>query len=336
MSAEVPNSQSEKQNDLKIFIEDGEDGIQFLTVPELSKRIPIYDFRNLDHQVLAARAIASESRMAMFGGVWGGFKGVKRNTIGERFFLQAKPGRPAEAKIPLMIAPEDAIQLIDWLKVHQDLRFLHNYWNFKKLWTSHVAFLHIIAPVRPTTYSFPDIFKTTPSEFQTRYPGVEPISTTTAAFVWREEPYLRHFGSLVKRFSHTQVYIGVSTLNPHGKEPPYFFDELLQQLARGETPVEAIDLIIQDPLYEKYRAFGSHTQIRLPLIGEEPCFKVLRIGSLSPESFEKATGFEWKVIPGAQDVRKNPGETLEEKLAEMMAEINNQWQKVKPLIYFRT
>lgn len=326
----VENLNDRQSRRIKVVASDDE-----LLIPELRKCIPVFDLRNLDHQAEAAKLLTRGARMAMYGGVWGGFRAVKRWDFAERFFHQVKVGRPEEAKIPLMTLPEDAVRIIDWSRVHADFRFLEDYWNFAKLWESHGAFLHIIAPVRETLKSLPPIFVTSAEEFDRRYPNSTPVSSPTIAGVWRDDPYLRHFATLIRRYSHTDMHIGVSTLNPHGEEPPYTFEEFKKDLSVGRIPAESIDLIVKDGLYEETEAFSSHTQLRLPLTGETPTLKVVRIGSLSPEGFKQATGFNYVIIPGAKDVRKNPGENLDEKLAEMIKEINKNWQKEKPIVYFR-
>jgi len=325
-----------KLRQLEILEAEGIDGNRFLVVPELKRNIPIYDFRNLAHQVEIARVLADGGQILMYGGVWGVFKGVKRATFGETFFERAKPGRPPEAKIPLLILPEDATKLVDWSQVHKDFRYLQDYWNFNKLWAGHGAFLHIIAPVRPTLESLPDIFKTTPEDFARRYPNLEPVPMATVALLSRYEPYTRHFGYLVKRFSHTDMYVGVSTRNKHGEEPPYTTPELYADIRTDPSGLEDIDLIATDRKYEESGAFASHTQIRMPLIGESPSFKVLRIGSLDPGVFKTLTGFECELIPGVRDVRKNPGEPLFGKLTAMLIEIHQNWQLETPQIHFRS
>lgn len=320
----------------ELKIEPGSDGVQVLHHPELERPIRILDFRNLQHQVEIAKVLASCGQVIMFGGVWGVFKGVQRATIGETFFVRAKPERPPEAKIPQMIPPEDAIKEIDWYQVHPEFRYLQDYWSYRKLY-SHGAFLHIIVPVRPTLKSLPDIFITEPSEFAKRYPNLEPIRVATVALLWQEDPSRRHFSALVKRFSHTDIYIGVSTANPHGEEPPYTTQELFDAICNGRCDISEIDLIVTDKKYEESGAFASHTQLRLPLVGETPTLKVLRIGSLSIEGFEAATGFQCDPpVIGTKDVRKVPGVSLDEKLAKLAGDNNRDWKGEKPQIFFRT
>lgn len=309
--------------------------IEYLQIPQTGKIIPVYDFRSLDHQESIAKALVNGNRMALFGGVWGGFKGVKQATKNEGFFYEVKPGRPREARIATLMSPEMALGLIDWSKVHPKYRFLENYRNFKTLWSSHDAYLHIIAPIRSTLSRFPEIFVTTPEDFKNRYPNWPSVKFSTASFVWRDDPYMRHFSALFNRFSRIQTYVGVSTTNPHGEEPPYLLEEMVDQLLTGKTPSELIDLIVKDDLYASFEAFSSHSQIRLPLLGESPTFKVIRIGGLSPEKFRQATGFEIEMLPNISDVRKNPGENLDKKLELMKKEILLKWSKEKPKVFFR-
>ncbi len=338
MNIERPNQQGE----LEFSIEPGQGGVRFLNIPELSKTIPIYNFRILAHHEPAAQAIADGQRMAMYGGVWAGLEAQKRNSPGGEFFWRVKItgaageiGRPQEAKPPVMMRPEDAVGRIDWRKHHPKIASLSDFWNFRKLWEEHGAYLHIIAAIRPSFYSFPQRFKTTAREFQARYPQFPAIGADTFAIFWREDPFLRHFATLVARNSHIPMYTAVTTLNPHGEEPPYTFDELLADIRNRRCRIEMINLILTDPLYESCKTFGSHTQAILPFCGEDPTIKIVRIGSLSPEGLEKATGLRCEVLPGAKDVKKNPGENLDDSLREMMETIREEYSRQEKRIRCR-
>lgn len=324
-----------ERSEVQLSIQEGENGIRFLTIPEMSRSIPVYDFRNLDHQQEIAHSLASEGKVAMFAGVWGIFKGIKQNTRREEFFQIAKPGRPTEAKIPALMRPEDSVTLIDWSKVHPDFRFLSKLWEFEKLWKLHPGYLHIIAPVRPTLYSFPGIFQTSPEEFKKRYPNAESVPYITASFLFREDPYLRHLATLVGRFSHTRIFVGASTLNPHKKEPPYSFEELKKSLINREIPVEAIDLIVEDELYADFDAFGSHSQMVIPLLGEKPVFRMIRQGSLGIERFSQLTGFDCEPLGEIEDVRKNKGVSIDDELESMKESIDRRWKQERPRIFWR-
>lgn len=309
--------------------------LDLLYVEEIDKKIPVFNLRNLNAHASIGRMIANQSQMALFGGVWGGFKGVKRATVNESFFQRVKPGRPKEAKIAMMAEPSDSLQFIDWSKVHPRFRYFRDYWEYKKLWESHGAFLHIIAPLKQTFRCLPDIFETTPEDFKSRYPQQKAINVSTACFIWREDPYLKHLVSWVKRSSHTDVFVGVSTLNRHGEEPPYSYQEFVDQIKDGRTDPKDIDLVVRDSIYENSPALGSHTQLRFPLVDEEPTLKVVRIGSLSPDGFTQATGLECEILPGIKDVRKNPGQNIDKQLLLMSREINDNWRKESPQLYFR-
>lgn len=321
----------EQNKKLTVKVEDGENGVQFLVIEKLSKRIPIYSIRNLKHHRQMAEAVRDEVPMVIYGGIWAVFKGVKRRSLGARFFQEAKPGRPPESKVPMVVPPEEMLQFIDWSRVHPDFRSLRWRANFVKLWTTHGAPLHIIAPVKKNLWALPDEFKTTPEDFSARYPEAKPVNCPTAAFYWREDPYWRHFATLSTCYMRTDTYLGVSSFNPHSEEPPYTFGELLEQVKIGRVPFK---VVIRDDLYESYQAFGSHTQMRLPLVGEEPKFVVLRLGSFTPKGLERNTGFGWKLASKKiKDVRKNPGENLDVKLLAMDAEVCQNYKKEKPLIF---
>lgn len=309
--------------------------LEYLELSGTGRRIPVYDIRSVENHEAIAEQIADGAQMALFGGVWGGFKGVKRGAQNEGFFTRVKPGRPKEAKVAMMIPPSDAIQLVDWPSVHPEFQHLGDHERFRDLWSTNEAYLHVIAPIRPSLRTLPEIFETTPEDFRSRYPNLDPLNVSTACFFWREDPYLRHFATLVKRLSHAAVHIGVSSLNRHKERPPYLYEELVDQIRDGRTDPATIHLIVRDSIYERYEAFGSHTQLRLPLRGETPALKVIRIGTLSPKGFEDKTGLPTEIMSGAEDVRKNPGLNVDDQLQDMSGEIKESWRRQRTKVFFR-
>jgi len=339
-----------QRSELQISITSGEDGVRLLNIPEFAKSIPIYDFRNLKHHEMTVSALTQGKKLAMYGGVWAAIAAEKRNSQEGTFVWDVKetgkPGeikRPQEAKPPVMMRPEDAVRMIDWREHHPEIASLSDFWNFRKLWQEHGAYLHIIAAIRPSFYSFPQRFKTTAQEFQARYPQFPAIGVDTFAVFWREDPSLRHFATLMMRDSHTPMYTAVTTLNPHQEQPPYTEEELFDDIRIRRCRIDLIDGIISDLKYENFRdpdnpdlePYGSHTQIRLPFTWESPTFKVVRIGSLSPEGFEAATGFKCEVLPGVKDVRKHPGQNFDSLLEKMMEEIREEYSKQTQVVYCR-
>jgi len=297
-----------------------------ISFPELGVEIPVYDIRNLSHQVDIAREIAKGRQMAMFGGVWGGFQGVRgRENSGNGYLKWAKKDRPKEAKYVVMTPPVKSHDLIDWSQVHEDLRFLEDSDSFESLWATHGAYLHVIAPVRSDA-QFPDVFVTSPDEYAERYPKHPSISSSTAAFLWRADPYFERFADLVDRFSNSTTQIGVTSLNKHGEKPPYTFEEFVAHLRDGKADPREVHLVVRDSIYERSEALGSHTQIWLPHRDQEGVVKILRVGTLSPQGFERSTGIATRQMPDAKDVRKIPGVDIDHHIKQMNIEINEAWK----------
>jgi hypothetical protein len=302
---------------------------QFVEIGKVGRKIPVYDLRDVNHHKAISNAIANKDRIALFGGVWGVFKGVGSNTQKETYFHTVKKGRPKESKIAMLVSPGVSSALIDWDKVHPQFRHLRDLSRFQDLWTPHGAFLHVIGPVNPKVTSLPDVFLTTPEDFKFRYPNLEPIQSPTACFVWRDDPYIEHVTDLAQHSPQTNInYVGVSTLNPHGIEPPYTYEELISYLNNGQIDPNEIDIIVRDSIYElNAKALGSHTQIRLPLDTETPVLKVMRIGSLSPDGFTATTGYRTESGLGIKDVRRIPGQNCDDSLFFMGQQIRQKWKK---------
>lgn len=289
---------------------------------------PVYDFRNLDHQEVVARKIANGAQVAMFFGVWAGFKAVDADVEEEPFFYVAKPGRPKEAKIVVITHPETSHKLVDWSEVHPDFRFLEDLESFESLWDNHGAALHVIVPIKEGI-DFPKLFVTSPQEYATRYPNHAPIAAPTVSVFWRKDKYLEHLLSRVGETSERPIFIGGTSLNRHGEDPPFTYGEFIKHLNDHKVDPGAIDLVVRDSIDEGSGAHGSHTQIRVPLVGEkEPILRVYRIGTLSPEGFERATGIETRVMPDAKDVRRFPGVNIDQRIKATHERIHAQWQQM--------
>jgi len=303
-----------------------------ISFPELGVEIPVYDIRNLFDHITIAQEIAKGRQMAMFGGVWGGFQGVRgREESGNGYLKWAKKDRPKEAKYAVMIPPAKSHEIIDWSLVHEDLRFLEDPDSFKSLWGTHGAYLHVIAPVRSDA-QFPDVFVTSPDEYAKRYPDHPRISSSTAAFLWRADPYYERFADLVDRFSNSTTHIGVTSLNKHGEKPPYTFEEFVAHLRDGKADPREVHLVVRDSIYEKSEALGSHTQIKLPLVDEEGVVKILRVGTLSPQGLERRTGITTRQMPDAKDVRKVPGVDIDTHIRAMNQQIQERWESERQVV----
>lgn len=302
---------------------------QFIEIGGVGRKIPVYDLRDVNHHGAISNSIVNKDRIALFGGVWGVFKGVNSNTQKETYFHTVKKGRPRESKIAMLVSPKVSVTLIDWNRVHPQFRHLRELSKFQELWKPHGAFLHVIGPVNPDVTLLPDVFLTTPKDFKFRYPNLEPIQAPTACFVWRDDPYIKHITDLAQHSPQVNTnYIGVSTLNPHGIEPPYTYKELIAYLNNGKIDPNEIDIIVRDSIYEpNVGALGSHTQIRLPLVTETPVLKVMRIGSLSPDGFTATTGYKTESGLGIKDVRRIPGQNCDDSLFFMGQQIRQKWEK---------
>lgn len=303
---------------------DAIDGIDHLALPE-REPIPVYDVRNLAHQELIAGQIAEGAQFAMFAGVWGGFKAVVNDTVEEKFFYEAKPGRPKVAKIAAVVPPSEAIRIVDFTKVHPELRFLENEEAFHGLWRDHLAHLHVIAPIRGDA-NFPPLFVTTPQEYSERFPDREPRNAATASIFWRKDPYLDRLLTLVNSASDKPMFIGGTSLNRHGEQPPFTYQDLVGHIRDGKVDPGAIHFIVRDSLEENSEAHGSHTQAMIPLAGEgEPIMRVSRIGTLSPEALEAAIGIRVHVLPDAVDVKRFPGKNIDQAIKDSHSRIMEAW-----------
>lgn len=275
------------------------------------RSLPVYSIRNFAHHREIARALASGNKAVMFGmGLWGIVKAVEDPRTQRRLparrgeskvFWDVKVGRLRQSKIPVMVPPEAMDRLIDFGKLHPQYRHLRSRSARERLW-AHGAPFHGIFPLRGRTH-IDDAFVTYPDEL----PDDRRVPYPTVSIFWMEDPAWRNLALLASRMT-SRALLGVSSLNTHGEEPPFTYDELTALMTRKAE--WDFDILVRDEATEPVNLKSSHTQIRFPLHFEEPECVVLRIGSFSPEAFAEMTGFPVRVHEHATVAsRGHPRET---------------------------
>ncbi|MCL4396077.1 MAG: hypothetical protein M1482_14965 [Chloroflexi bacterium] len=278
--------------------------------------VPVYSLRNPGDRELAARLLATGKTAAFYGGLYGIVKRVQpeweAGPGGADTYWQVKAGRPRWSKVPLLIQPKDALRLIDFRLVHPQFQHLRKREHFERLYASHGAPLHVIAPLKEPLPFLHSAFKTSNADL--REQAVDKVLTsdrllpcTTAAFFWMTDPAWEQLAHLLGLYSKRRVFYGVSSFNEHGEQPQYTFDELSRVLERPGAP--CVDLVINDEPYENTGAFSSHTQVRLPLSHEAPELIVFRRGAIGPEWLATSTGYPVRVLESASIASRSPGLT---------------------------
>jgi len=293
------------------------------------RSLPIYSIRDLSRHREIAWALASGKKAVMFGmGLWGIVKAVEdprtqgrlAGRRGEsRVFWEVKVGRPRQSKIPVMVPPEQMGRLIDFGKLHPRYRFLRNRGAREKLW-AHGAPFHGIFPLKSRTH-IDEAFVTRPEEL----PEDWRVPYSTVSIFWMEDPAWHNLARLAGRITSRSL-LGVSSVNTHGEEPPFTYDELVSMLSR--KPEWDFDLLVRDEATESVDLKSSHTQIRFPLHYEEPECVVLRIGSLSARGFAEATGLPVRVHEHATIASR--GHPLDANLDDRVWEAVRRAREVTP------
>jgi len=343
--------EQENQKPLKYTLteEKGESGIDYLCVQELKKRLPIFDFRNLDHHQIAAKMLARGSTIAMYGGVWAVIKTEKRYSHGGELFWNIKvpqdksfevEPRPEEARPPTFGRPEDYIHRIDWDKHHPHFREVFgNISGLVEIWRHLPGYAHGVAALKQSAKSYPGRFVTKAKHFKERYPDFPPIGVDTIADFWSEDPFVRHFATCVSRYSHTEIHTAVSTLNFHGYEPPFEWEEFKEDIKNGKIRIDLIDAILKDHLPEQYKALASHLQFIFgPPQDRKPKAYVIREGDISVEFLREMFshfGVQVEVYPGAKDTKKIKGVSLDGNLIAMRQKADEEFTRQKPKIASR-
>ena len=285
--------------------------------------VPVYSIRNPDHHEAIARALARGRTAAFYVGLFGIGQAIRPAWLGHddaETYWRVKVGRPRWAKVPLFSKPSHALRLIDFGLVHPAFRHLARREAFERLWTGHGAPLHVIAPVRqPLRFLDPAVVTFHEDLVQHVTDDVDPrervIAPATACFFWIADPMWDTVVTLAGLYSPPRVCFGASSLNDHGEQPPYTMAELRTFIdGRSTLP---FDLVITDELYERSGAFSSHTQVRLPLVGEPAELIVVRRGCVSAEWLAESTGYPVRVMASAAIASRQAGLTDRELRARL-------------------
>jgi hypothetical protein len=287
-------------------------GTLTLTTDGRVTAVPVYDVRDRAHQRAIARELALGRVAAFYLGLYTIMRVLRPPwTEGPDadLFWEIKAGRPHWSKLPLFCKPQDALRLIDFRFVHPDYRHLAQRERFSRLWQSHGAPLHIIAPLRqPLRYLHP-AFQTLPTDLveqaaDNRHAADRLIPCATASFFWMDDPAWESLATLIRLSCLPHAFMGGSSFNDHGAQPPYTRGELASYVqARGRLQ---FDLVVADHLFESTRAFSSHSLVRLPLVGEPPELVMLRYGSVSPGWLAESTGYPVRLLESASVASRHP------------------------------
>ncbi|MHB8574832.1 MAG: hypothetical protein ACYDCQ_05815 [Dehalococcoidia bacterium] len=215
----------------------------------------------------------------------------------------------------MLARPRDALRFIDFTLVHPDFRRLARRETFEWLWASHGGPLHVIAPLKQPLRFLHPAFVTDADDLRQQVSAQcetadRVVSCATASFFWMPDSVWERLATLIALYSPPRTCIGVSSFNDHGEQPPYTYAGLIDDVARRGDVL--FDAVLNDERYERMGAFSSHTQVRLPLVGESPELVVVRRGSVSHSWLATASGYPVRVLDSAGVASRYPGLTDEE------------------------
>ncbi|MBI2028142.1 MAG: hypothetical protein HYT07_00900 [Candidatus Levybacteria bacterium] len=288
-----------------------------------TKSIPILSVREKAHHEAIANAMVSGDAVAFEVGVVGLMIAVGDKRLGGnawKTFWEVKKGRAPEDKVPFMMLPEDHDKVVDFTKIHEDFQFLKDAEARKKFFGA-LPF-HTILPIREDNESLNrNAFVTTPEE-TLKKPADQRLSESTVCIYWQGgDTDWRRIAELAKKIN-PDVYLGITSLNEHGKPSPWNFSELLKHIEDGRG--KELNHIVQDPVIAKADIKSSHTQVRVPLKGEKPAIIIVRKGPISADTINKFTGFPVRTLESAKLASRghSPDVSLDERILEHLQKVN--------------
>ena len=304
-------------NGRTLFVADREAGVE--------KDIPIFSVREPAHHKDIARAVASGVPVAFEVGVIGVLLAVNDPYTplpdNWRTFWEIKRGRQPTDKVPMLMPPEHQWKIVDYDKLHPEFRRLRNLKDREKLYGQLP--LHVIMPFKESAIDVNrNVFVTEPKDTMSKPADLQvPVSTVCLFFQedkdWRK---VAEHASYINPFA----YYGVTSFNDHGEPSPWTLDDLATYtVKKGILP--PYDVIVEDPIFREANIMSSHTQIRLPLVGEKPPIKIVRMGPVSGEMIEKQTGYTTEVLPSAKFAASGhpEGTDLSENVYNYIRQANN-------------
>lgn len=253
-------------------------------------RIDFFNVRDEGHKPIIARRIANLESFTAHGHGINGFaqavpiEGRDVNHYAGTFY-DRKPGRVG--KIPLLGTPKMIMDIIDKRVIHPDFQRLLTR-EYLEEFFGLTGTRHMIVPLLGEQKRIHPNFKTGPAYSSGDWkdsglPVDHWLDHTTVSMVVLPDRDWTEIADLVTNIN-PRVYIGITSMNNH-KEPPaydtkeginYFIDYVKQ---RGEAP---FDFGIRDAVFESLNLRSSHSQVRLPFVGEDPMIYEHRGGHMTP------------------------------------------------------
>lgn len=282
--------------------------------------IPVYSVRESSHQQKIARCMTSGDVVVFeAAGVMGFMVAVncdqsKKDNNWEKFW-EVKRGRISTDKVPIMMLPEDQDKIVDFDELHSDYSDLKDPKKRQKFFGT-LPF-HAILPLRD------DVKDINREAFVTEAGGSNKKPTVCLYFQGGDRVW-ENIAQLTKSINpDVQVHLGISSFNDHGEPPPYDFDELLTYIVVKQRM--DFEFVVRDPIAARHGIRSSHTQIRLPLIGEQPHIIVVRKGPVSADTISKYTGYTVKISENAKFASRGDPEHvgLDDRVLAYLKEANS-------------
>lgn len=301
------------------------------------RQIPIYSWREDSHKRDIAMAIAKGQVGVVFGvGNYGMVKAVadprrgRHYDSGDRFFSE-KIGRQNYSKIPIYAPPKFWDRYLDRRKIHTAARGLFTYENLKRFYNA-VTICHIVAPTYDRIPSLDPIFVTTKQDWVNAGKNPEDwVDQRTVSLFWWDDPDGAEVADLVARYD-LSLTVGISSFNDHREKPAFTSEDVINYiLNKGRVP---FDFAVRDDIGETVGVRSSHPQFRVPLVGEEPVWTAVRLGSVSVDKFQKATGLSLpvRILPSTTIAARDwPNDlNLDDRVEQVKLAVEADWQNRHP------
>ncbi|MBI2031905.1 MAG: hypothetical protein HYT08_04805 [Candidatus Levybacteria bacterium] len=312
MSNYIEKAEGENRNQVTVD-KSNPNGIWVINATIHGEKVPpisVFNIRNNSHKPNIAKALVSGDPVCAFGiGNYGLAIGIEDPRRGRtphvwEGWWKFKPERPSDNKVPMLLPWKHWSRVIDKRKTHPKVRPLFEYENLQRLFREGIVF-HVKA----------ETFDIAPHIDSRAFIQVENGKRMVSVLLW-DDPDLYEVADLAYR-QDPQVIVGISSYNPHGENPAFTFEEVIDQIKK--TGRIGFKYCVRDSLCE---GFVKSSMAIFVVEGDH--FYEQRRGSISAERFLAATHLNTYIRTDAEPNyagRDHPKEEMLDSKVELIQKL---------------
>lgn len=269
--------------------------------------VPVYNPRDPSQYDLIALEYADPKKMGVAFGI-GLFGAVFRvpSPRDERFpnarhaITRFKADRSPNDKLPIFMHPKNLADIMDLSKVHPDFKRFITTREARENMYRQAGAIHIIVPVKEDYPHLDSVFVHTKQVWEDKKAPLDQHLDvpTVSAFYW-DDPDHEKIAFRAESIM-PNGFMAISSFNKHGEEPAWNFQGLVDFIQNNNLC--PFDYVVADPWNDELSVESSFAQIQIPLVGQEPVWRVYREGPTNIGQYLANIGssHRFRIVEGAK------------------------------------